>query len=144
MTWQLGQYIEDILEKKGGKRAGWNQLRLAERSNISPGHIGYIIHGEAPGKKGPPNITIDTLIALSKGLGVPEYELIAAYKGEKPQQPSAETQVLGSVQSFIQSLPVEWLTSRLDPKDLAMAFLQHDGPEKFKELVEEARRRMGE
>jgi transcriptional regulator with XRE-family HTH domain len=82
--WPLGKFISDMLEARGGRQNGWTQSHLAKSAKISTGHLSWIIHGETSGKKGSPDIGMDTLIALAKALSIKEQTLIDAYKGENP------------------------------------------------------------
>lgn len=138
MSWKFGQYLEELLEAKGGRKAGWHPTRLAEKADLSVPYVRWLIHGEASGKKGSPTISVDTLIALSKALNEPEKNLLAAYKGQSPDEASNDNskQILDAIiQVLLQNVP---------HKVFAEALLAVDGPEKVQQLMAEAKRRYSE
>lgn len=138
MSWKFGQYLEELLEAKGGRKAGWHPTRLAEKADLSVPYVRWLIHGEASGKKGAPTISVDTLIALSKALNEPEKNLLAAYKGQNPNEPSNDN----SKQTLNEILNV--LLKNIPHQVFAEALLAVDGPEKVQELLTEAKRRHSE
>ncbi len=150
--WKFGQYLEQLLEQKGGRKAGWNQSRLAEKSKLSNPFIGWLINGETSGKKGTPSISLDTLISLSTALNVSESKLIAAYKGMDPDsvdsvKHDSQVAIQQSIGILLKTLTKDAINAMLqsiDPKIMMDALIAHDGPEKVKALMAEARRRNAE
>lgn len=84
--WVFGEYLQRLIEKKGGKRAGWTQEYLGAKANVSQSYIAWLLNGETSGKDGPPKISIDTALGLSKALNVPVTNLILAYQGIDPDE----------------------------------------------------------
>jgi len=83
--WFLGEYIQRLLERKGGKRSGWHASRLSQETGLAYSHIHYILTGEASGKKDAPSPSIDVFLKLEKALNVPIINLIVAYTGKDPE-----------------------------------------------------------
>ncbi len=79
MKWFFGQYIDQLRVRKG-----WSKSQLAKETGLSTGYISWLIHGETSGKTNPPNLTIDTLLALSRALGISVEDLVIAYQGKDP------------------------------------------------------------
>jgi transcriptional regulator with XRE-family HTH domain len=132
---ELGDYIAKLREKEYPSRAVF-----AKKIGLHPSTVGAIENAdtESPG--------LEAIVAIAKGLHIDESKLIAIYKGENPDTSKEidEPAIKQSITALIQSLPVSWLAEAIEPKMLAEAILQHDGPEKFKELVKEAQERMKE
>lgn len=163
MDWHFGKYIEQLLDQKGGKKAGWHQSRLAEKAKLSDSYIGWIIRGETSGKKGPPNISIETIVALSKALGIKEQNLIDAYKGKEPDKTEDSLSLEGSLKDFLRHLPPSLIAEAMieenggenpdkpmnllcqfPPRMVAEAIIQLEGKEKMRQLMDEALRRREE
>jgi transcriptional regulator with XRE-family HTH domain len=135
--WPLGKFISDTLEARGGRQNGWTQSRIAKTAKISSGHLSWIIHGEASGKKGAPDIGMDTLISLAKALNIKEQILIDAYKGSEPDIPDSIEAI--SQQTLNEIIGV--LMKNIPDQILAEALVAVKTPEKIQELLAEAKRR---
>jgi transcriptional regulator with XRE-family HTH domain len=130
---ELGDYIAKLREGSYPSRRVF-----AKKIGLDPATVGNIENGytESPG--------LEAIVAIAEGLHIDESKLIAIYKGKNPDAPKEidEPAIKHSITSLIQAIPASWIADAVDPKMLAEAILQHDGPEKFKELVKEAQERM--
>ena len=133
MEWPLGEYISNLLHQRGGRLAGWTQSRLAKMSGLSATEISWIIRGEASGKKGTPNITVDTLLALSRALNVPDTALLAAYKGENPDIALAKWEE----ESKVIRAAVSTVIGQLPMQTIADCFSSPERLYEFKKLITE-------
>ena len=104
----LGEYIHRILDRKGGKSAGWHPSGLAKKAGISPGYMNYLIRGESSGKKGPPSPTIEMIFSLAKALGVSWEHLILAYDGIDPDIEYTQEKI-GDLDKFRREIIEEYL-----------------------------------
>jgi transcriptional regulator with XRE-family HTH domain len=84
--WQFGRYIQKLLEERD-----WTITKLASKAGMSHVYLGNLIRGENPNNGKQPKTSIDTLVALSKALKIPESKLLLAYKGIDPDDSKIET-----------------------------------------------------
>ena len=77
--WNFGKYVSELLEGKG-----WSRNRLAKETRLSSGYVTWLLNGETSSKPNPPNLSIDTLLTLSKALNVHPMKLILAYEDKDP------------------------------------------------------------
>jgi transcriptional regulator with XRE-family HTH domain len=146
MDWPLGAYVDQLLKERN-----WKNTDLARAAKLSDTYIGYLVRGYTSDKPNPPSISIDTLIALSKAFDIPEIKLIAAYKGKDPnnsqggQQAESDKAIREILKISLSSLSSDeiltLLLNSVPTEKFIQAIIRVDGPDKFRELLTEAKRR---
>lgn len=92
MSWLFGDYLQALINEKD-----WTASKLARKAGLSHVYMSQLLRGEkTPGNKHT-RISIDTITALAKALGVPEHNLMLAYKGIDPNLMSSTMSAEGGI-----------------------------------------------